>query len=259
MKRRFWIPPIPLAAGIGFQTLAWCFVVLHALQPSFGIELAWVHAVALGWLTVVALSVLLHVIPGFTDLAWRGEDAARSIVLVVCIAALALVISFATSSAGGVALAGTVLAAAVACYTLLALWTLGGRAPDRRSATIARGLAMAIGALGLTALLGAALSLGYARGDGRLLTWLPSHAVLGIVAWLTVLTTGVSSRTFRPMLGALSRWPAAHVITGAGLLGRTGRARSRRDRSRRLARTDGERTRPPSRRARHLDVHRRRR
>jgi len=217
LKRRFWIPPIPLAAGIAFQCLAWSLVLVHAVHPSFGIELAWVHAVALGWLTVVALAVLLHVIPGFTDLAWRAEDVARGTVLVICVAAFALVFSFATSTPGGVAFAGGALAVAVVLYASLALWTLGGRAPDRRSAAIARALGMVIAALAVTALLGGQLSLGYAWADVRLMTVAPSHALLGIVAWLTVLVTGVSTRTFRPMLGTQSRWPAAHVITGAGL------------------------------------------
>jgi hypothetical protein len=218
MKPRFWIPPIPLVAGILFQVLAWCFVLVHAVFPSFGIELAWVHAVALGWLTVVALAVLLHVVPGFTDLAWRAEGVARGTVLVVCVAALALVVSFAASTPAGVAFAGIVLAAAIILYATLALWTLSGSAPDRRSATIARGLGMAVVALAVTALLGGQLSLGYAWSDARLLAGAPSHAVLGIAAWLTMLATGVSSRTFRPLLGAQSRWPKAHVISGGSLL-----------------------------------------
>jgi hypothetical protein len=218
MKPRFWIPPIPLVAGILFQVLAWCLVLVHAVFPSFGIELAWVHAVALGWLTVVALAVLLHVVPGFTDLAWRAENVARGTVLVVCLATLALVVSFAASAATLVAVAGTVLAGAIVLYAALALWTLSGSAPDRRSATIARGLGIAVGALALTALLGGQLSLGYAWSDARLLAAAPSHAVLGIVAWLTMLATGVSSRTFRPMLGTQSRWPRAHVVASAGLL-----------------------------------------
>jgi len=143
LKRRFWIPPIPLAAGIAFQCLAWSLVLVHAVHPSFGIELAWVHAVALGWLTVVALAVLLHVIPGFTDLAWRAEDVARGTVLVICVAAFALVFSFATSTPGGVAFAGGALA----------IWAVVLAAAGLNRPTFPGGMGGARGVVGLTVIL----------------------------------------------------------------------------------------------------------
>ncbi len=114
MRSRFWIPPVPLAAGVAFQLLGWCLVLLDARSPSFGIELAWVHAVALGWLTITALAVLLHVVPAFTDLEWRGKGVARIAVLAVCLAALALVTSFAAAAPAGVASAAAALAIALA-------------------------------------------------------------------------------------------------------------------------------------------------
>lgn len=219
LKARFWIPPLPLAAGLAFQLGAWALVAADALAPGAGLELAWVHAVAVGWLTVTALSVLLHVVPAFTDLEWRAPDLARGAAFAVPLAALALVAGFAARSGPAVALAALVLAAAILVYAGSALATLRGPAPDRTSAAIARALAITLGALAATALLGALLGQAYGRGDARLLALAPSHALLGIVAWLTVLVSGVSARTFRPMLGARSRWPTAHVAAGAGLAG----------------------------------------
>jgi hypothetical protein len=218
VKARFWIPPIPLAAGMGFQSLAWCLVLLHAVRPSFGVELAWIHAVALGWLTLTALAVLLHVIPGFTDLVWRAEGLARGAVVAVAAGSLVLVISFAAGASRGVAVSGAVVAAAIILYAVPAVWTLSATAPDRRSATIARGLALTVGALAATAILGAALAGAYAVANPIVLSAAPSHAVIGIVGWLTVLAAGVSSRTFRPLLGQQSRRPRAHALAGAGLL-----------------------------------------
>ncbi|MGP6158817.1 MAG: hypothetical protein ACLPYS_15150 [Vulcanimicrobiaceae bacterium] len=43
-------------------------VAAYGFAPSAGLAFAWVHAVALGWLTLVALAVLVHVVPGMTEL-----------------------------------------------------------------------------------------------------------------------------------------------------------------------------------------------
>lgn len=215
---RHWIPPLPLAAGMAFQCIAWILVLVHAVAPSFGVELAWVHAVALGWLTSVALAVLLHVIPAFTDLAWRGEQLARALVVAVPILALALVVSFALGSSHTLVAAGTALALAVLAYVTLAMRTLAQPAADSESATIARGLIGPQAALALTAVLGGLLVVGYA-GDPALLRAAPSHALLGTAGWLTLLTSGVSLRTFRPMLGARSRWTIAHIAAHVAMLG----------------------------------------
>lgn len=214
---RLWIPPLPLAAGIAFQAASWVLVVLAAPLGTGAVGIAWVHAVGLGWITLTALSVLLHVVPGFTDLRWRGEGVARVAVAVALIASAAFVAALATGASALVAPAGGVLAAAIAAYVAAALATLAQPAEDRTSTAIARALALTFCALLATALLGAALAGAYARGDGAVLALAPSHALLGIVAWLSVLTSGVSARTFRPMLGARSRWPRVHIVSDGAL------------------------------------------
>ncbi len=193
-------------------------VIVHGSAPSFGLELAWVHAVALGWLTVTALAVLLHVVPAFTDLVWRAADVARGAVFALLAGALGLVAAFALGAAGLLQLAGAVAAGAILVYVAVALVTLRAPAPDRTSAAIARALAVTLAALAATVLLGGMLGRAYAVGDARLLALAPSHALLGIAGWLTVLVTGVSARTFGPLLGARSRWPRAHVLGGGGIL-----------------------------------------
>lgn len=216
-SRRLWIPPFPLAAGIAFQATSWVLVLLAARLGTGAVGLAWVHAAGLGWITLTALAVLLHVVPGFTDLRWRGEGIARLAVAVAVVASAVFVAAFATGASGLVAAAGGVLAFAIAAYVAAALATLAQRAEDRTSAAIARALALTFCALLATALLGAALAGAYARGDGGVLVLAPAHALLGIVAWLSVLTSGVSARTFRPMLGARSRWPRVHIVSDGAL------------------------------------------
>ena len=214
---RHWIPPLPLAAGLVFQIIGWALVVLYGFSPSAGIALAWVHAVALGWLTLTALSVLLFVIPAFTELRWRGERIARAAVAVVPFGILLLLMGFAARVSAVLEAGAAVLFVAIAAYFAVALRTLVQHAAERTEAAIARALAIALAMLTATAILGASLAHGYASGDSRIAGLAPSHALLGIGAWLTVLISGVSVQTFRPMLGARSRWPLAHMIGGASL------------------------------------------
>jgi hypothetical protein len=47
-------------------------VAAYGFAPSAGLAFAWVHAVALGWLTLIALAVLVHGVPGMTELR-RGS------------------------------------------------------------------------------------------------------------------------------------------------------------------------------------------
>lgn len=217
LPRKHWIPPIPLAGGIAFAAIAWSIAIAYGLAPSAGLAFAWVHAVALGWLTLTALSVLLHVVPEFTDLSWRGERFARGAVFGVLAGAIVLVASFVASSPRGVEVAAAVLVVSIAFYVASVLRTTLQPAPDRRSTAIARALAVTLSALLVAALLGGALAGGYRSGDPRLLALAPSHAWIGIGAWLTVLVSGVSAQTFRPMLGARSRRPRIHDIAGGAL------------------------------------------
>lgn len=232
---RHWIPPVPLAAGIAFQAVGWVLALAYAFAPSSSLALAWVHAVALGWLTLTALSVLLHVVPAFTDLPWHGERVARAAVAGVLAGAIALVVAFvlaatfersgrsALSAAIAVSAivmlraAAVVLVVAILAYVGAALVTLAQPAQDGTSAAIARSLSVTLLMLALTVVLGGVLALALAGAGGRVLALAPSHALLGIGAWLTVLIAGVSAQTFRPMLGARSRWARAHIVSGGAL------------------------------------------
>jgi hypothetical protein len=177
-----------------------------------------VHAVALGWLTTVALAVLLFVVSAFTDLPWRGEAVARVAAAAVPAGTLLLVVAFAAGTVVLLGMAALVLVVAILAYVAMAVRTLRQPAPGRTEAAIARALAIALAMLALTAVLGGMLAGAYGRSDARILGLAPAHALVGIGAWLTVLVSGVSVQTFRPMFGTRSRWPRAHVASGAALL-----------------------------------------
>jgi hypothetical protein len=219
-KPRPWIPPEGLIAGHLAYGASWLLLASAALQGSlgFGLELAWIHVVALGWITTIALAILIHVIPGFTDAAWRHEGLARAAIPVFAAGAALLAIGFALDMRALLPLGGSILSAALAAYLFAALSTLARAGPERQERAIGAALGLTLAVLGVTAALGYAFT--FALGPGLfvdLLRLAPAHAVLGIVGWLTILTTGVSTRTFRPIFRSKSRAVLAHVAIGFAL------------------------------------------
>jgi len=227
--RRHWIPPWALGLGQLAHVLSWVMLLAIAAQRPFALgfaALGWLHVVVLGWFTLTALAVLVHVIPTFTDLSWRGEGVARAALVVYAAGVAALVTAFWIGSVGALPWAGTVVAVGLVAYLVPATTTLiaafGG---PRREAAIARALLITLTSLLVTALLGIALTL--ALGGRVSGTWLayaaPIHGSFGIIGWLTPLIMGVSTRTVRPITGVGFRLPATHMAIGAlelfGLLG----------------------------------------
>jgi hypothetical protein len=215
---RHWIPTFPLAAGVAFQLVSWIVLLWFAFVPGMPLPLVWVHAVALGWLTTVALAVLIFVIPQFTELRWRNEALARTCAAALPLGTALFLYAWLTRNDVLLSVAAAAVAATIVTYVVVALATLAQRAPGRTEAAIARALTVALSMLGITALLGFALAEFGLRGNAAVFVVLLSHGVLGTVAWLTVLVSGVSVQTLRPMLGARSRWPRAHVVSGAAFL-----------------------------------------
>jgi hypothetical protein len=146
------------------------------------------------------------------------QRARRAAGVVLLIGALGLAIFFALQSPLGVALFAAICALAVGVYAAAALVTLSQPAEDRTDAAIARALWFVIFMLVCTGAFGAALGLAYTTGNAQALRVAPAHAVLGIVGWLTLLTMGVSARTFRPLLGSASRSRALHIASNTGML-----------------------------------------
>ncbi len=205
--------------GLSWCVLLWiaAFGRVDGLSPA---ALAWIHLVALGWFTIAALSILLHVIPGFTDLKWRFETAARVSLGVLSAGVAAFVLSLALNQrfVGGIA---ALLLLSILAYAVVAWMTLAqARHAERAERAIARALSIVLFNLAVVAALGFVLALFLSGAFAA--AWvaaLPAaHANLGFYAWLSLLVYGVSARTIRPICGAKSRSAWVHVFVGAATL-----------------------------------------
>jgi hypothetical protein len=215
-----WIPPGALVFAQAAHGASWLLLAAVAtgvgLGPS-GPALAWIHLVALGWFSMAALGILVHVIPTFTDVAWSYESLARRALLAFGAGVVLFTVSWFFAPTG-LALGAAVLIVALAAYFFAAGATLRKalRAPGTERA-IAGALALTLLFFAITASLGALMALALAGAlPGSLLARLPAvHADLGIFGWLSLLIFGVSLGTIRPIAGGRSRFRRLHVAAGA--------------------------------------------
>lgn len=211
-----WIPPQGLLFGQLAQGASWLVLLYLALRGSagggFG-ALGWVHLVALGWLTMTALSVLLHVIPTFTDVVWRWNAFARGSLYVYAAGVVVLVCAFLAGAPSALAWGGSLVGLGLAGYAVPAALTL--RTALRNGSTEAA-VARALGTTLTMLLVAAALGIAFTwtlggRFAAGLLALAPVHADVAIVGWLTALVMGVSTRTVAPISGGRSRSRSAHI------------------------------------------------
>lgn len=223
-SRRHWIPPGGLLFAHVAHGLSWMLLFWIALGGNIngisGAGLAWIHLVALGWFTVAALSILLHVIPGLTELQWRFEGVARASLGVFAVGVAAFVVSlFVAQRLAGISAAVTLIA--LLCYVAAAWATLAqARQLARRERAIARALSIVLVMLVAVALLGLLLALFLSGAVAA--TWIAqlpaAHANLAFYGWLSLLVYGVSMRTVRPICGASSRFKQVHIVVGTSTL-----------------------------------------
>lgn len=225
LTRRHWIPPLGLAFGQLCHGLSWVLALWIAMRVGVRTlslaDVAWIHLVALGWITVTAFSVLLHAIPSFTDVTWRYETLARSALFASApaIAAFVMTLLWAPQATGIVA---TLLAGALLTYLVTAWVTLrqAVRSTHRVERAVARAFAGTLAIFAAVVILGVALSwmLSGIRLPTAIALLPPAHADLALFGWLTLLIYGVSARTLQPITGNRSSRPRLHVIVGTTTL-----------------------------------------
>ncbi|MBC5825093.1 MAG: hypothetical protein GIW99_06460 [Candidatus Eremiobacteraeota bacterium] len=221
-KGRPWIPPSTLLIAQIAHGAAWVMLFVLATDGALAVpsmrSLAWVHLVVLGWLTMVALPVLLFVVPQSTEARWRGEGLARVGLGAYAVGAFALVAGFWSADFAVLALGAGTLAIGLAAYLTAAGMTLLAVAHrPGTEAAIARALLAVFAFLGIAALIGAAMagSLGRFSGASALGASPRVHAAVAGIGWLTLLIMGVSARTIGPIAGAKSANRRRHIISGA--------------------------------------------
>jgi hypothetical protein len=194
---------------------------LGMTQSLDGQVVAWIHLIALGWFSMAALGILIHVVPSFTDLTWRHEKVARR-ALGAFGAGIALFVT-AWLALPGVLVAGALLSAgAFATYLAAAsatLWQGRRAAPTERA--ISRALALTLWTFFTVSIIGVLMVLATTgAAPPSLLSRLPqAHAELGFYGWLTLLVFGVSTRAVRPISGTGSRLRGVHAFSAASVFG----------------------------------------
>jgi uncharacterized protein (DUF2249 family)/CRP-like cAMP-binding protein len=224
-RHKHWIPPGGLLAGFLGHGLSWVTLLIIAVRspPTIGLApLAWLHLVTLGWLTTLALSVLIHVVPTFTKTRWKGESVARGSLVIYGIGVAALVGAFWCGATWMLPWAAGFIFLGLSSYFVPTAWTLiAGLRKPAVEAAIARALLFTLASLMVAGAIGVMLAFAlHGQLPARLLQHGPAvHATFGIIGWLTVLVTGVSTRTLGPIAGARARFPWVHIAVGAAQVG----------------------------------------
>ena len=220
MTRRHWIPPAALIYAQLAHGFSWLLVLWAAWSGSFDNSLygfAWIHTVALAWVTMAALAILIHAVPNFVDAPWRGETIARWSLVLYGVGVAMLVFGF-MRDPHVLPIAGAAILAALLVYLATVFATLAGAMRGERvQRAVARAFSGTFAFLLATALLG--FGLVWMFSDRTVPSWISSlpasHADLGTLGWLSLLIFGVSMRTFRPITGGGTRFRWMHIVVGS--------------------------------------------
>ena len=228
--RRHWIPPAALIYAQAAHGFSWLLLLWIGWSGSLTGGLAgfaWIHTVALAWVTMAALAVLVHALPNFVAstgsaqaVEWRGETLARWSIAVYG-AGVALLLYGFLSHPNVLGVAGDIVLLGLVLYLSCAFTTLSGAfrtGSERVQRAVARAFTGTFLFLLVTALIG--FGLAWMLSGRAFAPWIgalpASHATLGILGWLSLLIFGVSMRTLRPITGSGgTRFRWVHIVVGS--------------------------------------------
>jgi hypothetical protein len=218
--RRHWIAPGPLVYAQLAHGFSWVLIFWAAWSGNFGSSLygfAWIHTVALAWVTMAALAILVHALPNFIDVRWRGETVARWSLLFYGAGVTWLIFGF-LADPRELPFAGALVTGSLIVYLTTAFATAYSVfRGERVQRAVARAFTGTFVFLLATALLGFGLAL--MLGGRSVPIWIATvpeaHADLGTLGWLSLLIFGVSMRTLRPITGGGTRFRWMHIVVGS--------------------------------------------
>ena len=210
------------AAVLGQIAHGAAWVLLFWIATSQGVlglsddAIAWIHLVALGWITLTALAILIPLIPSATGVTWRAPRLQHLALALFALGAVAFPMAW-FADVRAVPAVGGILVVAVLSYVALALWSLAAaRRGERVERAVARAFALSLLLLLAVAFLGAMLA--GAVTAPAIPAWFDrfarAHGVLALLGWLTLLIYGVSARTLRLLFNVRSRLLFAHIVVG---------------------------------------------
>lgn len=174
-----------------------------------GVTFAIVHLITLGFLSMTMAGSLLQMLPVVAGLPLRGQMLGRLSCPLLAIGTCLLAAAFVRGAAPLFAAAAGTLAAAFALLLACLLSSLWQRGDGNMAAVagIVRGMRMSVSMLAATVCAGLALAGWLAGGPAvPVLALTDTHAALGMVGWVTLLTVAVSFQVV-PMFQGTSPYP----------------------------------------------------
>ncbi len=222
-----WIPPFGILFGLFAYASSWIILLFAGVETTpttgipFGFELAWIHTLTIGFFTMIAISMLFHVLPAFTGLPVVNEKAARSTLPFLGLGAIGIVGFFLDRGTRDWAWGFPMGAFAILAWTALffaSLW----RGVVQRPALGLRIIFFLLpaGFLLATALFGlwAGTDLVFPPfPDWVVPRVIPAHLSMGLLGWLTLLIWIVTASTHRPILGVAADFPLLVPLASGAL------------------------------------------
>lgn len=229
-ERRHWIPPAALmyaqlAHGFSWLLILWAAWSGNLTGGLYGF--AWIHAIALGWVTMAALGILQHALPAFLDVEPRAQTPARWSMVFYGIGVALLLYGFlghprALAGAGALILLSLLVYVGCAFVTLADAMRPSAGSGQAVQRAVARAFSGTFVFLIATAIIGFGLAwmLSGRAAPAWVATLPPAHGNLGALGWLSLLIFGVSMRTLRPITGGGTQFRWMHIVVGSfALLG----------------------------------------
>ncbi|HET7815041.1 MAG TPA: hypothetical protein VFL13_11785 [Candidatus Baltobacteraceae bacterium] len=216
---RPWIPPFALVFSQLAHGVSWLLIFWAAGSGNFDTpfaQFAWIHTVALAWITVAALAILLHALPNFIDVEWFGGQLFSRVCIAVFAAGVALFVYSFLNAPPLLGPAASILFAGLLAYLGTAFGTIGrGMRGERIERAVSRAFGFTFLFLLATGIIGIYMAWTLDPAPAH------AHAFLGIFGWLSLLIFGVSMRTLKPIArSGGTRFRFIHIAVGSlGLLG----------------------------------------